>query len=136
MIQSINDYTHSDLNCSGLLLFFFFLNLVEPGTSRVLATSFFINWSVDPWVLVLLFFLSYLCYVFICVIEMFYKQICFLWIFINMHYEYVHTCMVRPQELDEKDSIQNKHLSIAIMFGLLSSLVEERIAPALEYFTI
>lgn len=38
----------------------------------------------------------------------------------------------------EKDSIHNKHLSIAIMFELLSSLVEgrKRIAPALEYFTI
>lgn len=43
-----------------------------------------------------------------------------------MHYTYVRTCMVRPQELDEKDSIQNKHLSIAVTFGLLSSLVEER----------
>lgn len=33
--------------------------------------------------------------------------------------------MVRPQELYE-DSIQNKNLSIAIMYGLLGSLVGEK----------
>lgn len=70
--------------------------------------------------LVFLFLLPYVYYIVFYVIEVFYKQV-YTFLDVYKHSLWINACIVRPQKLDEKDSIQCKtNCQIAIMHGLVS----------------